>query len=300
MLALLSLIQWAGLLLIQCALQHKTSTDREEELLEALRRLKNLRSVCVTAEIACVFQVRVAQAQLQIGASPSSSTTASIDPHAASSEAVEQRTLFEQAWNRAGARQLLPEPSESLPSSPIDGHLIRPETRGTDVRSSAEASSGIVDGDSLRDRKQHASVPPWTYSSTLGGQYVYSTRTDEIIMRTGEKFSRPAHLPVDRLQSSSWDGPLPFRYRHPVRAKQSSGGGIPDRTPAHPRALPCKDDSTESPKRLPGDEVPGNAKQPRDPWVFQRDGELQVWFNAWDRSKATRKEPLGETDMNSR
>jgi hypothetical protein len=57
-----------------------------------------------------------------------------------------------------------------------------------------------------------APQPPWTKSPALGGYFVYNPRTDEIVLKDGRRFPRPAHIPRTSLASASYDGPLPFMY----------------------------------------------------------------------------------------
>jgi hypothetical protein len=57
-----------------------------------------------------------------------------------------------------------------------------------------------------------APQPPWTNSPAIGGYFIYSPRTDEIVLKDGRRFPRPAHIPRTSLASASYDGPLPFMY----------------------------------------------------------------------------------------
>ena len=51
--------------------------------------------------------------------------------------------------------------------------------------------------------------PPWTTSTSLGGEFVYVARTDEIFLRNGNHFRRPPQMPRDQLARSTYNGPLP-------------------------------------------------------------------------------------------
>jgi hypothetical protein len=54
-----------------------------------------------------------------------------------------------------------------------------------------------------------ASQPPWQFSQTLGGEFVYHRPTDSIFLRHGRAFIRPQHIARDTLTNAAWDGPLP-------------------------------------------------------------------------------------------
>jgi hypothetical protein len=51
--------------------------------------------------------------------------------------------------------------------------------------------------------------PPWTNSTSLGGEFVYVARTDEIFLRNGNRFRRPQQMPREQLARSTYNGPLP-------------------------------------------------------------------------------------------
>jgi hypothetical protein len=54
-----------------------------------------------------------------------------------------------------------------------------------------------------------APQPPWQFSQTLGGEFVYRPSTDTIFLRHGRAFVRPPQITRDALANAAWDGPLP-------------------------------------------------------------------------------------------
>jgi hypothetical protein len=53
------------------------------------------------------------------------------------------------------------------------------------------------------------SRPPWQYSQSLGGNYVYKPSTDVIVRQDGQQSRRPSRMPISSLQDAVWEGPLP-------------------------------------------------------------------------------------------
>ena len=47
--------------------------------------------------------------------------------------------------------------------------------------------------------------PPWKYSEVLGGYFVYEPSTDSIILRTGQRFLRPAHIDPATLTHAAYE-----------------------------------------------------------------------------------------------
>jgi hypothetical protein len=78
-----------------------------------------------------------------------------------------------------------------------------------------------------------ASQPPWTNSPSLGGYFVYNPRTDEIVLKDGRHFPRPAHIPrtTPVLVSASYDG---FMYT----GSPPGPGGNFQLVNARPQAIP--------------------------------------------------------------
>jgi hypothetical protein len=70
----------------------------------------------------------------------------------------------------------------------------------------------LADGRPWTVLANHASVPPWRYSKVLGGEYIYNPDTDEVALKTGQRFARPQHVSVQSLLPASWAGSLPFQY----------------------------------------------------------------------------------------
>lgn len=50
---------------------------------------------------------------------------------------------------------------------------------------------------------------PWQRSDSLGGEYLYNPRTDEIILKNGTRYARPPNVPRNILLRAAYDGPLP-------------------------------------------------------------------------------------------
>jgi hypothetical protein len=53
------------------------------------------------------------------------------------------------------------------------------------------------------------SRPPWQYSQSLGGSYVYKRSVDMIVRQDGQQFQRPSRIHPSSLQNAVWEGPLP-------------------------------------------------------------------------------------------
>jgi hypothetical protein len=49
------------------------------------------------------------------------------------------------------------------------------------------------------------SSPPWQFSQSLGGYYVYQPSDDLIILKTGQRFPRPLQVPVASLSNAIWE-----------------------------------------------------------------------------------------------
>ena len=64
----------------------------------------------------------------------------------------------------------------------------------------------------MAHQSSRANAPPWQYSSSLGGEYVWDPQADEIVMKTGQRLARPRHLPRDSLRHARYEGALPFQY----------------------------------------------------------------------------------------
>ena len=58
--------------------------------------------------------------------------------------------------------------------------------------------------------------PPWTYSPSLDGDFIYHSSTDQIVLKSGRRYQRPQSLPVNSLRTASYDGPLPFEGTGPA------------------------------------------------------------------------------------
>jgi hypothetical protein len=92
-----------------------------------------------------------------------------------------------------------------------------------------------------------SSAPPWRYSPSLGGEYVYNPNADELVLRSGQRLPRPQHMPRSSLMNASWVGPYQFQY---------SGSPPTDRPSRPPRA-----DSTAF--QYPGAPLTGYPSTPR-------------------------------------
>jgi hypothetical protein len=57
---------------------------------------------------------------------------------------------------------------------------------------------------------------PWKSSHLLGGQYLYNPQTDEIVLRDGRRFARPANVAIALLRNASYDGPFPPQATVPL------------------------------------------------------------------------------------
>jgi hypothetical protein len=63
----------------------------------------------------------------------------------------------------------------------------------------------------------YPSQPPWHNSRTLGGEYYYNPKTDEVVLKDRRRFSRPRHVPIPALLPAAWVDP------HPNSSPGSSG-----------------------------------------------------------------------------
>lgn len=79
--------------------------------------------------------------------------------------------------------------------------------------------------------------PPWTNSPSLGGEFIYQSSTDQIVLRSGSRYQRPQGLSKDSLRAASYDGPLSFDYTGTV--DYSSALGSPDIRPLQPPVPPA-------------------------------------------------------------
>jgi hypothetical protein len=64
---------------------------------------------------------------------------------------------------------------------------------------------------------------PWTSSASLGGEYIYHSNSDQIVLKSGRCFQRPQSLPVNELRKASYDGPLPIDHTGPGNYTLESG-----------------------------------------------------------------------------
>ncbi|GAB7326383.1 hypothetical protein MBLNU13_g10412t2 [Cladosporium sp. NU13] len=52
--------------------------------------------------------------------------------------------------------------------------------------------------------------PPWTNSPALGGEFIYQSSTDQIVLKGGRRYQRPPSVSRNSLQPASYEGPLPL------------------------------------------------------------------------------------------
>ena len=77
---------------------------------------------------------------------------------------------------------------------------------------------------------------PWQRSDSLGGEYLYNPRTDEIILKNGPRYARPPNVPRNILLRAAYDGPVPAFQPQNVPAtqgyqiQQGPGPGQPNQT----------------------------------------------------------------------
>jgi hypothetical protein len=133
------------------------------------------------------------------------------------------------------------------------------------------------------------SQPPWTHSTSLGGEFYYNPRTDEIVMRNGQHFARPRQMPADAFRASSFDdGSLPFQYTGSPPGPSNSfplAGG-------RQQVLPNRQGPPGPLIRPPGAINPSKPAQLRSTQQIPVDRELQVVFNARTGSQIARREPV--------
>jgi hypothetical protein len=94
----------------------------------------------------------------------------------------------------------------------------------------------------MAQMKGHA-TPPWQTSQTIGGDYVWNSQTDEIILRTGRRYPRPPKISKSALANARYDEPLPFEYggsppAHPGFMVQPGQAQAQGGNPAHGQAVP--------------------------------------------------------------
>jgi hypothetical protein len=149
------------------------------------------------------------------------------------------------------------------------------------------------DTGSLHRQRHHnrhmMSQPPWTHSTSLGGEFYYNPRTDEIVMRNGQHFARPRQMPADAFRASSFDdGSLPFQYTGSPPGPSNSfplAGG-------RQQVLPNRQGPPGPLIRPPGAINPSKPAQLRSTQQIPVDRELQVVFNARTGSQIARREPV--------
>lgn len=85
---------------------------------------------------------------------------------------------------------------------------------------------------------------PWQRSDSLGGEYLYSPRTDEIILKDGTRYARPPHIPRNILSRAAYDGPWPvfqpqhLPQTHGYQIQQGPGPGQPQTNQAQSVGTP--------------------------------------------------------------
>jgi hypothetical protein len=92
-------------------------------------------------------------------------------------------------------------------------------------------------------------APPWQYSSSLGGEFLYDPNADELVLRNGQRFARPRQVPRSSLMHASWVGTSPFQYSgspptdhtsRPPRTNSTAfqySGSPPTRDPPQPPVI---------------------------------------------------------------
>lgn len=73
----------------------------------------------------------------------------------------------------------------------------------------------------MADPANYPSQPPWKYSATIGGYYVYNPKTEAITLSDGRCFLRPQNIQVAALMNAAWDRPL----SPPNTSAQNNNGG---------------------------------------------------------------------------
>jgi hypothetical protein len=111
----------------------------------------------------------------------------------------EQQALErEQRRQREDARRLVQARSQDTSRNVVPTHLRTGNVAPTHLRTGSGPIAVAV------------AQPPWQFSQTLGGEFVYHRPTDSISLRHGRAFVRPQHMARDALESAAWDGPLPI------------------------------------------------------------------------------------------
>jgi len=82
------------------------------------------------------------------------------------------------------------------------------------------------------------SLPPWTPSPVLGGDFVYVPSTDELFMRDGRRLPRPARMQPAQLASSTYTGPLPPPTQLPQFPFVNTGSPPTGNMPLNPGSPP--------------------------------------------------------------
>ena len=90
----------------------------------------------------------------------------------------------------------------------------------------------------MAHQSSRASAPPWQYSSSLGGEYIWNPQTDEIVMKTGERLARPRHLPRDSLRPARYEGALPVPFQYVGSPPNDSGYSLSSRSAQSSRPQP--------------------------------------------------------------
>jgi hypothetical protein len=59
----------------------------------------------------------------------------------------------------------------------------------------------------------HAARVPWLNSPSIGGEFIYRSETDEIVLKNGHHYARPQQIQAHSLRAAIYNGPLPpFEY----------------------------------------------------------------------------------------
>lgn len=167
----------------------------------------------------------------------------------------------------------------------------------------------------------HSIQPPWTNSPSLGGEFIYHSSTDQIVLKSGRRYQRPQSLPVNSLRAASYDGPLSFDYTgtvdytlEPGRSRAFSAPESPDIRPllpllpaSTPRHLPQSFGRNVVPKTpvLAHGRTTKNVNANREPTQkgpaqLPRDSKGTIVYFAKQSGQGQRGEPANRPDASAR
>lgn len=124
-----------------------------------------------------------------------------------------QATRSTDGDNVSGQSKRVPTPIRAQIGSPRQDLESRDQTPRPSVSQSSSRLQEPVYTPPIRNIHSSATLP-WQYNASLGGEYLYNPRTDEIILKNGVRYTRPPRLSKETLSRAAYDVPLPGYQHH--------------------------------------------------------------------------------------